>query len=75
MQLLFLQKEDLELTEIDKLDDTERGSNGLVWFYRKVKKIKIVTEEFDFFHKFIESIQYILLLEDRKFVHITHLVR
>ena len=33
---------------------------------------KIVVEKFDYCHKFVEStVQFILLLEDRKFVHMT----
>ena len=33
---------------------------------------KIVVEEFDYCHKFVEStVQFILLLEDRKLVHMT----
>ena len=41
---------------------------------KKKKRSKIVIEEFDCCHKFIEPRQYILLLEDRKFVNITYLV-
>ena len=67
MQLLFLRKEDLELPKIVELDDTKRGSNGLVWFYRKVKRMsKLVTKEFDFCHKFIESSHAIVDLKLKK---------
>ena len=54
------------------------------WFYRKVNApdtyttydmAKIVVEELDCCHKFVEStVRYILPITEQKFVHITHLV-
>ena len=74
-QMLFLKEEDVDFIEVDELDETERGVNGFGSTGKLKKMEKVVIEEFDCCHSFIEScVCFILPLNERIFVHVTHLV-
>ena len=73
-QILFLKQEEAEFVEVDELDKTEYVQKVLVLQENK-KMSKIIVEEFDVCHNFMSvCVQYILLANHRKFVHLTHLV-
>ena len=40
MQMLFLKKEDIDFVEVDELDETKRGINGLGSTGKLKKKLK-----------------------------------
>ena len=76
-QSLFLKPEEIKFVEVEEIDKTERGDNGFGSTGKYIKKnmYKIVVEEFDVCHKFVENcVEYILPPNEREFVNISHLV-
>ena len=72
-QVLFVRKEEVEFEEVATFDETDRVTKGFGSSGKQTMAKTVV--EFDVAHKFVDEIVFFLLpLEKRKYIEISHVV-